>query len=50
MIKYAVVEHYPDGNSSTIKLCNTEDDAHKYIVVNHYHNCTIEQVYIIKTL
>lgn len=28
--KYAVVEHYPDGNSSIIMLCPTEQKAQDY--------------------
>ena len=44
MIKYAVVEHYPDGNSSAIAMFDTEQQARCYITINHYDLCTIEQM------
>lgn len=30
VVKYAVVEHYPDGNSSWTKLFQTEQQAQEY--------------------
>lgn len=42
--KYAVVEHYPDGNSSEIVLCPTEQQARDYIALHHYDCCTVRKV------
>jgi hypothetical protein len=42
--KYAVVEHYPDGNSSIIATFTTEKQAQDYIARNHYDLCTVKQV------
>lgn len=42
--KYAVVEHYPDGNSSIIATYPTEKQARDYIARNHYDFCTVKQV------
>ena len=45
MIEYAVIEHYPDGNSSIIALLPTFQKAQDYIAVRWYDNCTIQQVH-----
>ena len=42
--KYAVVEHYPDGNSGTIAMFPTEKQAQDYIALHHYDLCTVKQV------
>lgn len=42
--KYAVVEHYPDGNSSIIAMFLTEKGARDYIALHHYDCCTIKKV------
>lgn len=44
MIKYAVVEHYPDGQSGIIAMFSTEQEARCYITINHYDLCTIKQM------
>lgn len=35
--KYAVVEHYPDGNSSTVMLFATEQQAQDYAIRNNQY-------------
>jgi hypothetical protein len=44
--KYAVIEHYPDGNSGgcACPLFETEQEAQDYIARNHYDLCTVEKV------
>ena len=42
--KYAVVEHYPDGNSSIINTFETENQARDYVARNYYNFCTIEKI------
>lgn len=44
MIKYMVVEHYPDGNSGGIAMFSTEQEARHFIAIHHYDLCTVERV------
>ena len=46
MTEYAIVEHYPDGNSSIIALVPTLKKAQAWIRTNYAEDtCTIQQVH-----
>lgn len=42
--EYAVVEHYPDGNSSIVALLPTPAEAQKWIELRYCDNCTVQKV------